>query len=187
MKRILFLAATILLLAGQVNAQQHEIGAVAGGLNGASYKYWFSESLALQADLAVGLSAPVGRMHIKGTYSGIDISGVSGFTTYSSWDFMANPNVAYHWEVLDNFFVYAGGGTSIGFMGDLTASPNYVFFKWGLNALGGVEYKLSEIPLALAFDFRPGYAISVDNSTSGVHKHINMFDWKLAVAVRYCL
>lgn len=65
MKKGLLLCAFAVLMAGNVMAQ-HEIGGVVGGLNGLSYKYWFSDQLALQADLAVGLSRIPGATYYKG-------------------------------------------------------------------------------------------------------------------------
>ena len=52
----LFTLALVALFSASVMAQ-HEIGAVVGGLNGASYKYWLGSNLAIQTDLAVGLTA----------------------------------------------------------------------------------------------------------------------------------
>lgn len=70
--------------------------------------------------------------------------------------------------------------------------------KFGINAIGGVEFKLASLPLAFSLDFRPGYGLSFrsdetetysmtqERETVKVHTTDNFFDWKLVAAVRYC-
>ena len=74
MKRIMMLCVAVLIAATSVKAQ-HEIGGILGGLNGLSYKYWFNGKMALQADLAVGLT---------------QIANKDG--SAPMWDFTLNPN-----------------------------------------------------------------------------------------------
>ena len=57
---------------------------------------------------------------------------------------------------------------------------NNVLGKFGINAISGLQYDLSNVPLALAFDFRPGYGCSFRGGNTA-----HFFDWKIAVAVRY--
>jgi len=166
MKKI-FLAVVVALFS--INAMaQHEIGAIVGGMNGASYKYWFNDAFALQADLAVGLTEAAGK----------DAS-------FGQYDFTINPNAEYHWALpVDNLKIYAGGGINIGLCNSLKSNPYGVVGKFGINAITGLQYDLSSVPLALAFDFRPGYGLSFKDSnyTTG-----HFFDWKIAFAVRYKL
>ncbi len=66
--------------------------------------------------------------------------------------------------------------------------------KFGLNAIGGVELGLSEVPLVFALDFRPGYGLFFDHESekedgykySG-NQYYHIFDWTLGLSVRYCL
>ena len=166
-----------------INAMaQHEIGAVVGGLNGVSYKYWFNDALALQADLAVGLTEAYWSQKVLGQ----TVSHSDGM-----WDFTLNPNVEYHWGLVDNLKIYTGGGLSLGLYDMLKKQPGssaHVAGKFGLNAIVGLQYDLASVPLALAFDFRPGYGLGFDKmegSSSMLTTH--MFDWKIAFAVRYKL
>ena len=156
---------------------QHEIGAIVGGLNGLSYKYWFSDNLAVQADLAVGLTEIAGATYYKGNK--ID-SGSEGI-----YDFTLNPNLLYHIDLPKNFKIYFGGGVNVGMASDLeNTNSDLIFGKVGVNAAAGVCYRLSNVPLALAFDFRPGYAaLFRDADAASIHA----FDWKLGFAIRYCL
>ena len=182
MKKI-FLAVVVALFS--INAMaQHEIGAVVGGMNGASYKYWFNDAFALQADLAVGLTQAAYKNYSSGMY-----------------DFTINPNAEYHWALpVENLKIYSGGGISFGLCNGLQAATwgyNTVNGKFGINAIVGLQYNLKSVPLALAFDFRPGYGLGFnkpykdfDPETQAeikVNQVSHFFDWKLAFAVRYCL
>ena len=169
MKKI-FLAVVVALFS--INAMaQHEIGAIVGGMNGASYKYWFNDAVALQADLAVGLTQAAGKNFSWGQY-----------------DFTINPNAEYHWALpVDNLKIYAGGGLNFGLCSGLTAAAmggNSVSGKFGINAIAGLQYDLASVPLALAFDFRPGYGLGFADANVPVS---HFFDWKIAFAVRYKL
>ena len=182
MKKI-FLAVVVALFS--INAvAQHEIGAVVGGMNGASYKYWFNDAFALQADLAVGLTQAAYKNYSSGMY-----------------DFTINPNAEYHWALpVENLKIYSGGGISFGLCNGLQAATwgyNTVNGKFGINGIVGLQYNLKSVPLALAFDFRPGYGLGFnkpykdfDPETQAeikVNQVSHFFDWKLAFAVRYCL
>ena len=182
MKKI-FLAVVVALFS--INAMaQHEIGAVVGGMNGASYKYWFNDAFALQADLAVGLTQAAYKNYSSGMY-----------------DFTINPNAEYHWALpVENLKIYSGGGISFGLCNGLQAATwgyNTVSGKFGINGIVGLQYNLKSVPLALAFDFRPGYGLGFnkpytdyDPETQAeikVNQVSHFFDWKLAFAVRYCL
>lgn len=177
MKKIFALVAAI-MMAVTVSAQ-HEIGGIVGGLNGLSYKYWFSDNLAIQADLAVGLTQAA---------SGENIPGYG----YQSWnfpmfDFTINPNVLYHIGLPANFKFFVGGGINFGMMSDLrnvSYGGDALSGKFGINADLGFSYDIQAVPLVLAFDFRPGYGLGFSKPEYGTN---NFFDWKLAFAVRYRL
>ena len=173
MKKVILLFVAVIMSVSMI-AQRHELGVVAGGLNGISHKYWFSENLAVQTDLAIGLTVAPGAVYMNGTNYG---SGSN-----PQYDFTLNPNVAYHFELADDFNLYAGGGLNFGLASNIAnTNPNAINGKFGVNSVIGVAYALE--PIVLAFDFRPGYGLSFkDNSTA----HFSFFDWKLAVAVRYC-
>ena len=177
MKKILTLCAAV--LTAVTMSAQHEIGGIVGGLNGASYKYWFTDEFALQGDLAVGLSkVPT------------DIAGTS--VSAGIWDFTLNPNAEYHWDLpVNGLKIYAGGGVNLGMMqvfnvtvsGNTMAMPGATLTgKFGINAIGGLCYNFDNAPLVLAFDFRPGYGLQFAEQAGS-----SFFDWKIAVAVRYCL
>ena len=167
MKKLFTVLAAALMISVSASAQ-HEIGAVVGGMNGVSYKYWFNNNLALQADLAVGLTRAAGSSYGYSWNAGM-------------YDFTINPNALYHWDLPANFKVYAGGGLSFGLV-DYLAAGGAVLGKFGLNGTAGVSYDIQAVPLVLAFDFRPGYGLGFRDGGT-----LNYFDWKLAFAVRYKL
>lgn len=150
---------------------QHEIGAVVGGLNGLSYKYWVNNNIAMQADLAVGLT--------QAAFGG----GSTGM-----WDFTLNPNFLYHFDVAYGLKVYTGGGVNFGLASMIVPAAYYgygypaICGKFGINANVGLAYEIPSVPLVLAFDFRPGYGMLFTDQYGG-----SFFDWKLAFAIRYRL
>lgn len=190
MKKIFALVVVAVLAVTNVKAQ-HEIGGIVGGLNGVSHKYWFTDAFALQTDLAVGLTQAAYKHGSAGQY-----------------DFTINPNALYHFDLVDNLKLYTGGGINFGLVDGLASGtgmsyaprritipgygdydiPNYhhgggssVLGKFGINAVIGLAYKFDAVPVVLAFDFRPGYGMSFNDTKYTSH----FFDWKIAFAVRY--
>jgi len=156
---------------------QHEIGGIVGGLNGASYKYWLNDKLALQADLGVGLFRTYGGSYYKGNKGG------EGTASY--YDFTINPNVLYHFELPANFKFYLGGGLNLGLLSNIdNTSTAGIQGKFGLNGVVGASYDLANTPLVLALDFRPGYGLGFKDADNA---HLSFFDWKIGFAVRYKL
>jgi len=174
MKKIMSLVL-VAMMGISAMAQQHEIGAIVGGLNGLSYKYWFNDNVAVQADLAVGLTAA--------PMWGQTAAGTAPAGTIGIFDVTLNPNLAYHFPLTRRMFLYTGGGVGLGMM-SLIKNPNNITGKFGVNALCGIEFQAKNAPVAVAFDFRPGYGLGfTDSSINFLH----FFDWKLGLAVRYCL
>ncbi len=176
MKKIFTLCIAVMAFVS-VSAQ-HEIGVVAGGLNGLSYKFWFSSNFAVQMDLAVGLTAAYGGAYFKGHRLGDN-------GQMDMYDFTLNPNLAYHFDLPNSLKLYVGAGVNAGFMSDIkNTDPKGIFGKAGANALFGMTYAFGGAPLSLSFDFRPGYGAGFTDDKS---PHMHFFDWKLAVALRYVL
>ena len=164
MKKILTLCLVAMMAVTTAKAQV-ELGAIVGGLNGASAKFWLDDASAIQADLAVGLTQAAAQ-------------GGS----FSMWDFTLNPNYMYHFGLAEGFDLYAGGGVNIGMASPLGWGGNYLSGKFGINGVVGVDYFISGAPIVLALDFRPGYGMLFADQYQG-----SFFDWKLAFAVRYTL
>lgn len=183
MKKIFSIFVALFLLGGTIRAQ-HEVGIIAGGLNGLTYKYWIGEYMALQTDVGIGLYKAVGATYMKSPNSASSSSG-SGSDTYDVYDFTFNPNFAGYIPIWDDLAFYAGCGTSIGFVSEMdNTDSDYFLGKWGVNALTGIEYAIAEFPLSIALDFRPGFSLAWQKRGSYT-QHVTMFDWKLAIAVRY--
>ena len=174
MKKIFTVIVASLMIATSASAQ-HEIGAIVGGLNGASYKYWLNENMAIQADLAVGLTAAYAGVYYQGNNYG------SG--TFDMYDFTINPNFLYHFQLPANLKFYAGGGFNFGLMSYIQNTySGGIMGKFGLNAVAGISYDFDAVPLVLALDFRPGYGLGFQDANTA---HYSLFDWKLGLAVRY--
>jgi hypothetical protein len=172
MKKLFILLAAVVMTASAM--AQHEIGLIAGGINGASYKYWCSDRLAVQTDLAVGLTVAPGGVYYRGAYGG----GVAN----SQYDFTLNPNAEYHFPLSSNLQLYAGGGLNLGLVSDLAnVNPNLIMGKFGINSIVGLSLFTGN-NISLAVDFRPGYGLAFYNSNTA---HFSFFDWKVGLAVRY--
>ncbi|MCR5554367.1 MAG: hypothetical protein K6F29_02415 [Bacteroidales bacterium] len=164
MKRIVKfgLVLTLMMSLLQVSYAQytHSIGATVGSMNGFSYKGVFG-SLGVQADLGLKLT--------------------EGAFEHYSWNVFTvelNPNLMYQANATGGLYWFVGGGLSLGYCFD--HAGHYVDLgKFGLNAIGGLEYKFG-IPLTLQFDFRPGFGLLFDD-----YWHAGYFDWGLNLGVRY--
>ena len=168
MKKIFFLVmiATLSLPMFSQKLYDHSIGCTVGTMYGLSYKGFITDNLVIQADLGVNLFTT------DGSVKSIHYTGVDFFT------FEANPNLVYQdniqtwsWGGLD---WYAGGGLSLGLMRGLSGNQDDVRGKFGLNGTGGLEMYFNSLPLALSFDFRPGYGLGFDKDYTN-----HFFDWKL--------
>ena len=174
MKKIIFSLLCVAISMGAF-AQDQEVGLVVGGFNGLSYKKMMSENFAIQTDLAVGFQR-----------TSIDWLGDSELITATAdlFDFVINPNFLYNKELKHGIYAFAGGGASVGLAQGLPTGYNPITFgKFGLNAMIGAGYKLADLPLTFALDFRPGYAMLLNVKTETL---LSIFDWHLAASVRYC-
>ncbi len=234
MKKILLLAvAAMTAMCAFAQDYTQSVGLVVGSLNGASYKYFISEELAIQADLGIGVMAT------GGSVTALSEMGFVGQTTKSKyvnklnaslWTLQVAPNFIWQknitsmdWGKLD-FFV--GGGLTLGYAkfteGEATEyelyedgkkidSGKYIvkpqldaeecdedFGKFGINAIAGLELALTDAPITIGLDFRPGYGLMFSgeekdeiNAGYGVKitrtssSTFSFFDWTLAATVRY--
>lgn len=157
MKKIcVILLVLVMGISYTMNAQapyKHSIGATVLNFNGVSYKTFLIDNLALSVDAG-----------FKWTVPGIGIACTGE----------VNPNIMYEAPTSANgLYWFAGGGLSLG---GWTG-----WGKFGLNAIGGIEYKFS-IPLTLQVDLRPGYGLAFGSGFAGSY-----FDWGLCFGLRYTI
>lgn len=167
-----------------VNAQapyRHSIGVTGGNLNAFSYKTFFTNHLAFSIDAGYKMTPTVATYHNKGTHF------VSRHGSFFANTIEVNPNLMYeapthagglHW--------FVGGGISGGYSWSTTYDGyngyyKYYYGKFGVNAIGGVEYKFN-IPLTLQADFRPGFGLMFNENHD-----IHYFDWGFNFGVRYTI
>ena len=167
-KALVAIFIMVAVLSTQAQAPyKHSIGVTAGTLNAVSYKTFFSDNIAFQADLG---------------YKCIVTSGQHANNIFVQ-SFELNPNIMYEKDITKGLYLFGGGGLSLGYswMFDYYYyySYRYDLGKFGINAIAGVEYKFN-IPLTLQADFRPGYGLLFGNHTTW-----NYFDWALCASVRY--
>lgn len=160
----------------------HGIGATVGNMFGVSYKTFATDNFAIQLDLSVRM-CPTAHVFDKETAAFLEMS--SETITLYSLDF--NPNFMYESDITRDLYWFAGGGVTIGYgfaegVAGFTSYGHSGIF--GINAIGGIEYQFNA-PVALQFDFRPGYGL---NFSKGYHKSMELwhyFNWGIAATVRY--
>lgn len=191
---------------------KHSVGLVAGSLNGISYKYFVTDNFAIQNDLVFGVQASAGSGTVK--YSSQHGSGKESLdlkhVTFSTFEFVYNPNALYHLSVADGLNLVVGGGLSIGaatpykvtdhegdeketYLGYLRTETGNLAYggKFGINAFAGLEYQVPNAPVVFGFDFRPGYGLLFKTNTYEAEDYkvtqcLNMFDWRTSISMRYC-
>ncbi|MBR0076980.1 MAG: hypothetical protein IJP72_01115 [Bacteroidales bacterium] len=180
--RKIFTAITILMLTLSVSFAQtrqdaapydFSVGVNAGFFNGFTFKFFPTNNLGVQLDLGY---------HFLWDYQYHYIPTILSF----------NPNLMYEASAGNGFYWFVGGGLNIG--GSL---PKYSYysethdryighhanFVFGVNAIGGVEYKFAKIPLALQVDARPGFFLFANNRW---HDPYILFDYNfINLTARY--
>ena len=123
MKKIFTLAvAAMTAMCAFAQDYTQSVGLVVGSLNGASYKYFISEELAIQADLGIGVMATGGSFTEVGEITMFGETTKEKFVqnlNASLWTLQIAPNfiwqkniTSFDWGKLD-FFV--GGGLTLGY------------------------------------------------------------------------
>lgn len=133
------------------------IGATVGFMNGATFKTFPTNNFAIQLDL--------GYRFIADYHSG-------GIPVVLSF----NPNFMYESACGNGFYWFIGGGLNVG-----GALPTHSYeryrcgnFVFGVNAIGGAEYKFANIPLTLQVDARPGFFLFANHN---YHDPYILFDY----------
>lgn len=172
------LAATTLCVTAE--NYKNSIGINIGSFYGLTYKGFFTDNMAFQADLGVSLLPTVGNAVVSSS-----IGNVTTGININSYTFEFNPNLIYQNDIQSfswgNLYWLAGLGVNVGFLDALQNAGNAIQFKWGINAIGGVELKLANSPFVVSLDFRPGYGMSIPAKNSVY----NFFDWKAVAGIKY--
>ena len=152
MRKPIFLSALLFLICftslfaqDRSKPYNNSFGGIIGFINGFSYKGYLSSDFALQCD--AGLS--------WNWYTGVNLKGAVNFV--------------YTGMATQDLFWFVGGGMNIG----VGVTPENIYligsrihggypkkhypFFFGLNLIGGIEYKVPGHPIALQVDVRPGF------------------------------
>ncbi len=146
----------------------HAVGATLGFMNGFTFKTFPTNHFAIQADLGY---------HFIADYR---IGGIPAVLTI-------NPNFMYEKSCGNGFYWFVGGGLNIGgALGHHAYRHGYDYyypgsFVFGLNLIGGAEYKFANIPLALQVDGRPGFFLFANRYDNHILFDYNFFN----VTARY--
>lgn len=176
---ILFTAILLAFVSGFAQTRRdaapydNAIGGTLGFMNGFTFKTLPTNHLAIQLDL--------GYRFVWDYYN-----------DYIPTILTVNPNVMYESSAGNGFYWFVGGGLNIG--GSLPKYYSYseihgryighhANFVFGVNAIGGVEYKFANIPLALQVDARPGFFLFANHRW---HDPYILFDYNfLNVSARF--
>ncbi len=165
--------------AGAQAPYTHSLGVTFGNMEAFSYKIFLTDNIAISADVGFKWTLTRATYHEKGTnYIW------RGSTTPMTIEL--NPNIMYESPAgRNNLYWFAGAGLSAGY-----AWSNYQYEwgvarisygKFGMNAIGGVEYKF-KFPLTLQADFRPGFGLLFNHNYN-----VTYFDWGIFVGARYTI
>lgn len=138
--------------------------------------------------ISLGLMGQMGTAKFKSVSSSSD-----GNENWEDWDYVAARKVGGYDN--EGYEDYEGEGGSDKW-GDVKKwmtnekDKETIYGKFGVNAIVGLEMNFSNAPLALSFDFRPGYGLgfwSKKSNSTTYNNTFSFFDWSIAVGLRYCL
>lgn len=183
MKNIKLIVATLALIFATTFAAQAQapykngFGVSVGNMQAPTFKTFGGNHFAFQLDLGTKIVCTNGRYSKHLSFEGLDI-----------WDLELNPNFMFEGRLGGGLYGFVGLGASIGYSWS-GISYNTGWFgihhsradlgKCGANGIFGLEYKF-KAPVALQFDFRPGYGCLFAK-----HTDVHYFDWGLNFGVRY--
>lgn len=148
------------------------VGGTIGFMNGFTFKTFPTNHFAIQLDLGYRFIADY-RVHDTRVIPPIPLV------------FSFNPNFMYENACGNGFYWFIGGGLNAGYsLGryhrEYYYAQNFVF---GVNVIGGAEYKFANIPLALQVDARPGFFLFANHH---YHDPYLLFDYNFFnVSARY--
>ena len=168
---------------------KHSLGIVAGNINGISYKTFVKDHFAIELDLA-GFEMSLCPIETYNSYY------YGGYYYYRNVLATSAPvlhlTLLYQGHFTKGLYGMVGGGINIGYSFTEELRSPYQpymyncpycyweeFGKGGAGALLGLEY-MFEKPVAIQFDFRPGYGILFSDLND-----YHFFDWALCLSVRY--
>lgn len=172
MKKILTLCV-VAMMAVSMSARtyKHSVGMVAGLGLGAQYKTMVMENFTILAEFGYFMNLD-GGLNTKYNFH----PGYSGP--------VANCVGAYQANIVESDGIrldyYAGGQFKVGYAGFMGLDAAVI----GLGAAGGIELNMHNAPIAVSFDFRPGWATLVA-SGGGMTATVDMFDYSFNLGVRY--
>jgi len=152
MKKVLLIGMLLTVALGsQLNAQDYKtaIGGRLGPSYGFTIKHFFSEKFAFEGLVTsryFGRAGLAGLGHWSST-PGVNVTGL----------------VQWHFPIgnIEGFKWFIGGGAHIGVWGGYNTHPYFstdrAYFLVGLDAVGGIEYTFSNIPLTLQVDIKPSF------------------------------
>lgn len=156
MKRTIIVLLTMFIMVGipEIYAQKNYNTAI-GGRIGPSYgftiKHFFAEKVAFEGLITSRYFGPLG----------------TGLRGYSHWNSTPgiNATALFEWHFpigkVNGFNWFIGGGAHVGVWGGYNGHPwmtdDRPYLLTGLDAIGGVEYTFSKIPLTLQADIKPSF------------------------------
>ena len=172
MKKIILICVAVLtaVTMSAKSKTQTSVGIVGGLGIGAQAKFMFTVHFGLIEELGYFFCPDGGtaEQYGRSSYSGLMDNVV---LLYQGLIKETN-GMALNW--------YAGGQLKLGWM-PFNFERNVHMGVFGIGAAGGVEAKMKNAPIAVSFDFRPGYALMFAD-----YKGARLFDYSVNIGIRYC-
>lgn len=188
------------------NSNELQLGGSVGTMYGVDFKLKHG-NLAFIADLGVNFfTSPLGFTYIPDLVFSLD-----GGYNLDAFTFELNPNLVYQNNITNKGNAaldwYIGGGISggmikalkfgyDGIMENVANDKDYIYGKFGLNFIAGIDVNFNKVPLVMSFDFRPGYGLGIKHESEDEEYYDewepseytafgHYFDWKLVLGFRY--
>ena len=172
MKKIILLFAAVLTVVtmSAKSKTQTRFGIVGGLGIGAQAKFMFTEHFGLMEEVGYffcpdgGTAKEYGRSSYAGMMNNLVLMG--------QWAIKETNGMALSW--------YTGGQLKLGWM-PFNFQRNVHMGVFGIGAVGGINAKMKNAPIAVSFDFRTGYALMFAD-----YKGARLFDYSINLGIRYC-
>ncbi len=179
----------------------HSVGGTVGSLNGFSYKTLVTDHFAIGTDLGFKFNCVAnGNMNLTAHTFELNTNFMYqlNMSEHSFFYIGAGFCLGYNWklraQIIDGYV--QGWSWRFGRWGYMYHIPVAVPYgrsvdiyydagKGGGHAILGFEYADPISPLAISFDFRPGYSAFFSKTESSKLSYVGGFDWSLNFGIRY--
>lgn len=179
----------------------HSLGVTLGSLNGLSYKALVTDHFAISTDFGFKFNyIPVNRTNLTAyTFEwNTDFMYQLDMSASSSFFVGAGFILGYNWklrcQIIDGYvqgwdWYYGRWGYTYPLPVTIPVGRSIDIFhdagKVGAHGIIGFEFVAGDAPVAISFDFRPGYSEFFSKTYEGKMATVGGFDWSVDFGIRY--